>query len=144
MDIHARLTNTLSTHAVITTTGETDHTLPLKPKADGLGAEVNGAELLCAALATCFCNVLYREAPSHDITVIEVNVHVRSEFGGAGGPARQIGYSVEVTASGEEPAIHELIRHVDSVAEIHNTLRLGMPVLLERVDVRSIGTIDGA
>lgn len=139
MQVRATLSNTVTGHSLITTSANDEHPLAIDAKTDARGSTVNGGELLCAAIATCFCNDLFREAPTYDIEVIDVTVRARAEFGGPGDPARHIGYMVEVTAVGEENAIRDLVRHTDSVAEIHNTLRLGLPVLLEDVQVRSIG-----
>lgn len=139
MQIHATLTNTVTSHTLIVSSAGNEYSLPVPPKADVRGSAVNGGELLCAAIATCFCNDLFREASRFDIEVIDVSVRVHAEFGGPGDPARHIGYAVEVTAVGEEGAIRDLVRHTDAVAEIHNTLRLGLPVLLEDVQVRSVG-----
>lgn len=139
MQIRATLSNTATGHTLVTTSGNDDHPLAIDAKPGGRGSAVNGGELLCAAVATCFCNDLFREAPRFDIEVIDVAVRAHAVFGGPGDPARHIGYAVEVTAVGEESAIRDLVRHTDSVAEIHNTLRLGLPVLLEDVQVRSVG-----
>jgi organic hydroperoxide reductase OsmC/OhrA len=139
MQVRATLSNSVSEHTLVTSSENDDHPLPIGAKTDGRGSAVNGAELLCAAVATCFCNDLFREAGTFDIEVIDVTVRARAEFAGPGDPARHIGYAVEVTAVGEETAIRDLIRHTDAVAEIHNTLRLGLPVLLEDVQVRGVG-----
>ncbi len=139
MQVFATLANTASTHSMVVATGAAEHAIPVVAKEQGRGSATSGGEFLCAALATCFCNDLFREAPAFDIEVIEVSVRVHSEFAGPGDPARHIGYAVEVTATGDERVIRDLVRHTDAVAEIHNTLRLGLPVLLESVDVRSVG-----
>ena len=139
MQVRATLSNSVTEHTLVTSVGSDEHPLSIDAKPGARGSSVNGGELLCAAIATCFCNDLFREAPRFDIEVIDVTVRARAEFGGPGDPARHIGYSVEVTAVGEDHAIRDLIRHTDAVAEIHNTLRLGLPVLLEDVQVRSIG-----
>ena len=140
MQIYATLSNSANSHYLVTTVGSDEHVIPVPAKAEGRGSAVNGGELLCAAIATCFCNDLFREATQFDVEIIDVSVRVHSQFGGAGDPAHHIGYAVEVTAIGDEGVIRELVRHTDAVAEIHNTLRLGMPVLLESVDVRSVGS----
>ena len=46
-------------------------------------------------------------------------------------PASNIVYPVKVNADVSEEKIHELIVYTDSIAEIHNTLRLGTSVKLE-------------
>jgi hypothetical protein len=44
---------------------------------------------------------------------------------------------VTVRAVAPEDAIRDLIRHTDSVSEVQNTLRLGMPVILESFEAIS-------
>lgn len=139
MRIFATLSNASQVQGLTTSVESVEHDLNIPVKSEGKGSAVSGGELLCAALATCFCNDLYREAPRFDIEIVDVTVRVRSEFAGPGDPARDIGYDVEVTATGGEAQIRDLIRHTDAVAEIHNTIRLGMPVLLEDVQIRSVG-----
>ncbi len=139
MQVRATLSNTVTEHTLVTSAGSDENPLAIDAKTGARGSAVNGGELLCAAVATCFCNDLFREAGAFDLEVIDITVRVRAEFGGPGDPARHICYTVEVTAVGEEHAIRDLVRHTDSVAEIHNTLRLGMTVLLEDVQVRSVG-----
>lgn len=98
----------------------------------------NGGELLCSALATCFSNDIYREAAKRSIEVRRVEVRADAEFGGVGEPARRIAYRATVWAAAPEEAIRDLVEHTDRVAEIHNTLRLGMPVTLESITARSV------
>jgi uncharacterized OsmC-like protein len=88
--------------------------------------------LLFAALATCFCNDLYREAGKRGIQVQSVNVEVTGTFGNPGEPARDISYRVLVHADAPQAAIDDLIRATDSVTEIQNTLRAGCAVRLEQ------------
>jgi uncharacterized OsmC-like protein len=106
------------------------------PQKDGApGSSVNGGELLFLALATCYCNDLYREAKKRDITVDGVDVSVTGEFGGEGEPAKRIAYQVSVTSDAPREQIEDLIRHTDTVAEVHNTLREGRPVELTVVEM---------
>lgn len=102
--------------------------LPVKPA--GYGSAVNGGELLMLALATCFCNDLYREAGKRKITVSAVEVECTGEFGGEGEPCRNIRYTAKVSADASPDAINELIRATDQVAAVHNTLREGLEVRL--------------
>lgn len=120
-------------------TNDRTHDLTLEQKPDGRGLATNGGELLCLALATCFCNDLYREAGPRGITVDRVDVMVQSVFGAAGEPARSIAYRVYVAADAAPAAIRALVEHTDSMAEVHNTLRQGMPVTLTAVEVASRG-----
>jgi uncharacterized OsmC-like protein len=63
-----------------------------------LGSSANGDELLFLALATCYCNDIYREARKRGIEVERVQVEVTGEFGGEGEPAREIRYNASVDA----------------------------------------------
>lgn len=116
-------------------TGDRTQPLILPQKSDGRGLATNGGELLCLALATCFCNDLYREAMPRNISLGRIEVTVRSVFGGIGEAARELAYSVRVSGAAHESELRALIQHTDRVAEVHNTLRRGMPVLLEHVEV---------
>ncbi len=94
----------------------------------------NGGELLFAALATCYCNDLYREAAKRSITVRSVQVQVEGAFGDApGSVAEGIHYRATVEAEASTEEIEALMRHTDTVAEIQNTLRLGTSVTLVEV-----------
>ncbi|HEX5830948.1 MAG TPA: OsmC family protein [Gemmatimonadaceae bacterium] len=102
--------------------------MPAKP--DGGGSGINGGELLCLALATCYCNDLYREAARRGLRLTGVEVDVVSEFGAAGEPARRIAYSAHVHSDAPAAEIEALLQHTDRVAEVHNTLRAGIAVEL--------------
>ena len=109
-------------------------TLSVPPKPSGIGSSVNGGEALFLALATCYCNDVFREAAREGIDIVEVEVQVYGEFGGVGEPARNVHYSCSAKArNAEQIDIENLLRHTDTVAEIQNTLRLGMPVVLTNV-----------
>jgi uncharacterized OsmC-like protein len=100
------------------------------PKSAGRGSSINGGELLFAALATCFCNDLYREAAKRNIAVQEVEIEVTGTFGNPGEPARDISYRVQVHADAPKATIDDLIRARDAVTEIQNTVRAGCSVKL--------------
>jgi uncharacterized OsmC-like protein len=85
---------------------------------------------LFAAIATCFCNDLYREAAKRGIDVQEVRVEVAGTFGSPGEPARDISYRVHVRADAPQAEIDGLIRSTDAVTEIRNTVRTGCAVKL--------------
>jgi len=55
---------------------------------------------------------------------------VEGEFGSVGEPAKWTEYSVQVESDSSEDEIRELIRHTDTVTEIQNTVRMGVPVKL--------------
>ena len=130
MHIKARVSNSRGLHAVQVSTDERTQSLPIAAKPTGSGSSVNGGELLFAALATCFCNDLYREAGKRGIEVERVEVEVSGGFGGPGEPARDITYRANVVANAAPAAIDELIRATDQVTEIQNTLRAGCAVRL--------------
>jgi organic hydroperoxide reductase OsmC/OhrA len=64
VNVSARIENKEGEHAVLLRTEQREHSVALAAKADGFGSSVNGAELLFLALATCYCNDIYREAKS--------------------------------------------------------------------------------
>jgi len=135
MQIRARVENRSHQHNVTLATNGHGHTISIAPKPAGFGSIANGGELLALALATCYCNDLYREAAARNISVHGVDVTVDAEFGGAGEPARRIRYSARVLSDAPEYVIRELLEHTDRVAEVHNTLRGGIEVELEGVEV---------
>jgi uncharacterized OsmC-like protein len=134
MKISALLRNSLDHHVVIVTTDGKSQALHIAPKAGGYGSSANGGELLFLALATCYCNDVYREAERQGIRVDSVEVEVEGDFGGVGEPARNVVYFARVTAQASEEAIRALMAHTDKVAEIQNTLRAGTEVALEGME----------
>ncbi|HSN21712.1 MAG TPA: OsmC family protein [Usitatibacter sp.] len=139
--ISATVESGLRRHEVALATGASSHEIRIAPRASGFGSSANGGELLCLAVATCYCNDVYREAAKRSIEVLGVEVRADAQFGAEGEPARRISYRAVVRAKAGEQAIGELIRHTDTVAEIHNTLRLGMPVVLESFEAVCIGAM---
>jgi|SRR5579884_1919372 uncharacterized OsmC-like protein len=130
MKISARVSNTSSVHNVEVETEGRKQSISIGPKSAGRGSSVNGGELLFTALATCFCNDLYREAAKRGIQVESVEVEVNGSFGNPGEPARDITYRVQVCADAPQETIDDLIRATDSLTEIQNTLRGGCNVKL--------------
>ena len=74
MEIRAAVRNRGREHSVTLSTDGRRSPLAVAAKAEGAGSSVNGGELLCAALATCYCNDLYREAAKRGITLRGVEV----------------------------------------------------------------------
>ena len=131
MLIEARVENDRVRHNATLTTDGVSHRLAIPPRSSGFGSSANGGELLCLALATCYCNDLHREAGKMGIEVLRAEVKASAEFGGPGLPATRLSYRAAVAARAPEARIREFILHTDRVAEVHNTLRMGIPVHLE-------------
>jgi organic hydroperoxide reductase OsmC/OhrA len=139
MQIEARVRNEGELHAVELCTNDVRRSLAVPPRATTPGSSVNGGEMLCLALATCYCNDIYREAAGRKIEVLGVEVTASAEFGGVGEPARSLRYRAKVTAKAPESAILALMTHTDRVAEIQNTLRRGIPVEFDPPVAKSAG-----
>ena len=138
MKISATVQNSEGQHHVTLRTNDNVHSLAIPPKATGFGSSANGGELLFLALATCYCNDIYREAAKRGLKVEQVEVEVEGEFGADGEPARNVSYRAKVTAQASEAQIRELMSHTDRVAEIQNTLRLETPVVLSSIEVVTV------
>ena len=138
MKITARLHNREGEHQVSLSTNDNVHSLSIAPKASGFGSSVNGGELLFLALATCYCNDIYREAAKRGIRVESVEVEVEGEFGAEGESARNVRYHAKIAAQAGEEAIRALAVETDRVAEIQNSLRAAIPVTLGEVEAVSV------
>ena len=130
MKFSARVQNTPKEHQVTLKVGDKEQSLPILPKPTG-GSSVSGGELPFLALATCYCNDIYREAAQRDIKVESVEVEVTGDFEAEGKPASNIIYRAKIKANAGNDEIRELMNHTDVVAEIQNTVRAGIPVKLE-------------
>ena len=130
MKFSAYVSNRPGDHQVTLKVGEKEQHLSIAPKETG-GSSITGGELLFLALATCFCNDIYREAAKWDIRVQHVEVEVDGDFEAPGKPGTNIVYRARVQADASDDKIRELILHTDAMAEIQNTLRVGTPVKLE-------------
>lgn len=137
MKISARVENSHNKHEVFLQTNDSAHAIVVPPKADGFGSSANGGELLFLALATCYCNDIYREAAKQDIVVDSVEVEVNGRFGGVGEPAIDVTYQATVKAQATEEEIRALMAHTDTVAEIQNTLRITTQVTLKTINAIS-------
>jgi organic hydroperoxide reductase OsmC/OhrA len=138
MKITARLHNREGEHQISLSTNANVHSLSIAPKATGFGSSVNGGELLFLALATCYCNDIYREAAKRGIRVESVEVEVEGEFGADGDSARNVSYHAKITAQASDEAIRALAVETDRVAEIQNSLRAAIPVTLGDVEAVSV------
>ncbi|HXD11172.1 MAG TPA: OsmC family protein [Anaerolineales bacterium] len=135
MKITAHIDNRAGEHHIALTTDDNVHSILIHPNPSGLGSSVNGGELLFLALATCYCNDIYREATKLNIEVARVEVEVNGDFGAPGEPAQNVTYRAQVHAKGSEAEIRALMEYTDTVAEIQNTLRVGIPVKLTDIEV---------
>ena len=130
MKMSATIKNTFHHHEAIVQTNDDAKAVQIPSKSSGFGSSVNGGELLLLALATCFCNDIYREAAKRNMTVSEVEVVCTGEFGAAGEPGTNFQYKATVVADATAEEIDALIKHTDKVAEIQNTLRKGLSITL--------------
>jgi uncharacterized OsmC-like protein len=130
VQISATVRNSRAHHEVAVRTGGNTQSLAVLSKPSGRGSAINGGEFLMLALATCYCNDLYREAERLDIPVEGVAVEATAEFPGIGLAASNIRYEVTVSSPAPLEAIAALVRQTDAVAEVHNTIRAGVPVAL--------------
>jgi uncharacterized OsmC-like protein len=138
MKISARVQNEAGQHHVTVKTNDQAHPISVAPKSSGYGSSVNGGELLFLALATCYCNDIYREAGKRGIAVERVEVDVEGDFGAEGEQAKNVTYRAKVTAKASEEQIRALMEHTDKVAEIQNTLRALTPVALGGIEAVSV------
>ncbi|HQU82153.1 MAG TPA: OsmC family protein [Pyrinomonadaceae bacterium] len=134
MKISASIANSFEKHEVSLETNGNRQSVSIAPKATGFGSSVNRGELLFLALATCYCNDIYREAAKREIKVERVEVSVEGDFGAEGEPAANIAYHVKISAEASASEIESLIRDTDRVAEIQNTLRIQTPVVLTSIE----------
>ena len=130
MKFSARVQNDPNDHQVTLRVGDREQSLSIAPKPMG-GSSVSGGELLFLALATCYCNDIYREAAQRAMKVESVEVEVTGDFEAEGRPASNIVYRAKIRANASNDEIRELMSHTDTVAEIQNTVRARIPVSLE-------------
>jgi organic hydroperoxide reductase OsmC/OhrA len=117
------------------------HTLVLdSPAAAGGGGRgFNGGQLLHLAVAGCVSNDLFREASKRGIELTRVVITADGGYGGQPVVSTGISYSVEIEGLAPEAELRALVRHVDEIAEIPNSLRVGTQVRLENAVVRFSG-----
>jgi uncharacterized OsmC-like protein len=130
MKFKASLKNQPGSHQVTLNVGEKEQTLSIAARETG-GSSITGGELLFLALATCYCNDIYREAAARGIKVTGLEVEVEGDFEAPGVPGTNIVYRARISGDASEEQIRELMLHTDAIAEVQNTVRLGTPVKLE-------------
>ena len=92
MEVSARVSNGHGQHRVEVTTAGSAQPLAVTARASGTGSSVNGGEFLMLALATCYCNDIYREAARLGVQIDAVEVEAKAEFEGVGLAARKVRY----------------------------------------------------
>ena len=128
MEISAHIRNHSSEHEVSVCTAGNAQRLEVAARANAPGSSVNGGELLMAALATCYCNDLYREAARVGIEIRGCEVIASAQFNGIGRGAESVIYRARVDSSAAPDQIEHLLAETDRLAEVHNTLRSGCSV----------------
>lgn len=128
MEISAYIRNDPDGHELIVSTAGASRPLVIPAKSSGQGSAVNGGELLMAALATCYCNDLYREASRLGIPITGCEVRAQGHFNGVGLGAEEVTYSANVESSAPADRVEALLAEADRLAEVHNTLRAGCAV----------------
>jgi len=103
----------------------------------GGGLGFNGGELLHLAVAGCISNDLFREADGRGIVLTRVVVTAEGAFAGDPAVSTGVSYTVEVSGQASDEALRDLVRLVDEIAEIPNSLRRGTEVRLGGVIVQS-------
>src|SRR4030095_11832028 len=122
MLICATVKNWPSSHQVEVRTGDIAQSLPVQSKVSGRGSSINGGEFLMLALATCYCNDLFREAGRLGILVARAQVEASAEFPGVVLAATSIRYRAKIESSASPDEVARLLRETDAVAEVHKTL----------------------
>jgi uncharacterized OsmC-like protein len=92
MQISARVRNSSGANEVVVSTAGGEQSVAVPAKPSGAGSAVNGGEFLMLALATCYCNDVYREAARRGIQIDEVEVEASAEFAGIGLAVTNITY----------------------------------------------------
>ena len=130
MKISASVKSTTERHEVLVSTAGNAQSLEVPMKSAGKGSSVNGGEFLMLALATCYCNDIYREAARMSIQVTSVEVEATADFEGIGLAANNVRYSARIESNESQDRIEQLLRETDAVAEIQNTVRSATKVTL--------------
>ncbi|HSD49161.1 MAG TPA: OsmC family protein [Actinomycetota bacterium] len=89
----------------------------------GGGLGFNGGQLLHLAVAGCISNDMFREAARRDIVLRRVVVRADGGYDGSPPVSTGITYDVEVEGDAPREELEELVRYVDGIAEIPNSLR---------------------
>ncbi len=108
------------------------------PADGGQGVGFTGGELLLLAIGACYANDVFREADKRGFEVLGVRVVVECDWAGDPPRAQNVRLSTRVEAEADEEEIMDLMRHVDEIAEVHNSLRAGVDVELLEAEAVSM------
>jgi uncharacterized OsmC-like protein len=133
----ASIVNSQYLHTITLGVGEKQHSLEISSQPSGFGSSISGGELLFLALATCFCNDVYREASKFGVKVQGIEVEVIGDFQSPGLPAQEIQYRVKLFSDSPSEDIQQLLKHTDEIAEIQQTVRRLTPVILDGIEIVS-------
>ncbi len=128
MNIISSIDQNPQKHQIRVCSNGLEQQLFLPSKQSGAGSAVNGGELISLALATCFCNDIYREAAKKNISITRVTVRVEGDFSGEGLPSGPIRYYANLEGDASDDDLCALAKHTDTDAEVQNTIRAGVRV----------------
>ena len=134
----ARVHNSEGEHHAEVSAGKHAARINIASRPSGFGSSVSGGELLLLALATCYCNDIYREAGKLGIHVTAVEVECEADFPAEGAAAQDVKYTARITARASDEQIRSLADKADEMAEIQNTVRASIPVTLAEVIAQGI------
>jgi organic hydroperoxide reductase OsmC/OhrA len=138
MHMIARVHNSEGEHHAEVSAGKHAAHINIASKPAGFGSSVSGGELLMLAMATCYCNDIYREAGKMGMQVTAVEVECEADFPAEGAPAQEIKYTARITARASDEQIRNLAAQADAMAEIQNTVRNPIPVRLAEVLAQTV------
>ncbi len=104
--------------------------------AGGGGHGFNGGQLLHLAVAGCISNDLFRESAVRGIELTRVVIRVDGGYDGEPAVSTGISYAIEIEGRATDHELRALVDHVDAIAEIPNSLRLGTEVHLASASVK--------
>jgi len=103
----------------------------------GRGLGFNGGQLMYLAIGGCVSNDLFREADARGIRLTNVRVVVHGDFSGNPPVSDAVSYDVELAGPATAEELEQLVRLVDGIAEIPNSVRRGTQVKLAQVKATS-------
>ncbi|GAA2587484.1 OsmC family protein [Winogradskya consettensis] len=130
MNFEVRTTSLQGSSTAVAAAGAFTPVVDRTVAAGGGGLGFNGGQLLYLAVAGCVSNDLFREADAAGIALTRVQVTARGDFTGSPAVSTEIVYEVDVAGDAPAERLAELVAHVDTIAEIPNSLRHGTAVRL--------------